>query len=185
MLHPFEDQLVFSSRSKLYEDVDNFEIYSIHLNDPASSLKRLTFFEGAEQSLQLSSDGRHIVFKLYHISSGKVRVTQQRLYSLNLANNQIERLAQAFEGGIQQMQVRSGGGVYFTGQVGLETGIYTQESLTGPAIHRNGWSGKYEELAVSSQNKSGPLAFVFSSFDRPREVYMANSIDQLSSAPRL
>ena len=61
---PFEDQLVFSSRSKLDEDVDNFEVYSIHLNNPASSLKRLTFFEGAEQSLQLSNDGKHIVFKL-------------------------------------------------------------------------------------------------------------------------
>ena len=111
-----------------------------------------------------------------------MQVTQQRIYSLNLANNQIERLAKIFEDGIQQKQVKSGGGVYFAGQVGLETGIYTLKSLTGEITHRKGWSGKYEELAVSSQNTSGPLAFMFSSFDRPREVYMANSIDQLPTA---
>ncbi|CAF1341057.1 unnamed protein product [Adineta ricciae] len=35
---PYEEQLVFTSKSKVFEDLNNFEIYSIHLNQPSSSL---------------------------------------------------------------------------------------------------------------------------------------------------
>ncbi|CAF2835974.1 unnamed protein product [Rotaria sp. Silwood2] len=179
---PYEQQLVFTSRGKAYEDLDDFEIYSIRLNSSSSSLSRLTYMEGVEQELQLSSDGKHVLFRLWALSSGKVQTTQRRLCSLDLINGQINRLAKNFDGVVTQYTVKSGGGVYIIGQLGLNVQIYTQESLTDYAIYRHGWNGTYERFASSSHRAGGPVAFAFSSLERPKEVYLAESIDQLMSA---
>ncbi|CAF1220577.1 unnamed protein product [Rotaria sp. Silwood1] len=182
---PYEQQLVFTSRGRAYEDLDDFEIYSIHLNSSSSSsssLSRLTYMEGVEQELQLSSDGKHVLFRLWALSSGKVQTTQRRLYSLDLTNGQVDRLGKNFDGLVTQYTVKSGGGVYIIGQLGLNVQIYTQESLTDDAIYQQGWNGTYERFTASSHRAGGPVAFAFSSSERPKEVYLAESIDQLMSA---
>ncbi|UJR19669.1 hypothetical protein I4U23_022804 [Adineta vaga] len=179
---PYEEQLVFTSGSKLYEDLNNFEIYSIHLNNSFSSLSRLTYIEGIEQNLQLSNDGKHILFRLWALSSGQVQTTQRRLYSLNLITRQIDRLGTNFNGVITQFTVKSGSGVHFIGQLGLNVQVYTQESLIDDAIYQQGWNGTYEQFSSSSNRIYGPIAFAFSSFQQPKEVYVAENIHRLRFA---
>lgn len=89
---PYEKQLVFTSMGRAYEDLDDFEIYSIHLDNPLSSLSRLTHMEGVEQEIQLSNDGKHILFRLWALSSGKIDTTQRRLYSLDLISHSVDRM---------------------------------------------------------------------------------------------
>jgi dipeptidyl aminopeptidase/acylaminoacyl peptidase len=182
---PFEKQLVFTSTSTVYENVHDFEIYSIHLVNPTSSLIRLTYTEGVEQEIKLSSDGKHVLFRLWALSTGKVIVTQRRIFSLNLITRRVERLGSSFNGLITEYQTKPNGGVYIVGQLGLNIQIYTQESSTDDAIQRYGWNGSYETFTSSKKDRNGPIAFVFSAFQRPKEVYLAENIDRLSSAKAL
>ncbi|CAF0943937.1 unnamed protein product [Adineta ricciae] len=178
----YEEQLVFTSKSRVYEDLDNFEIYSIHLNQPSSSFLRLTSLEGIEQNLQLSNDGKHILFRLWALSSGRIQTTQRRLYSLDLITLQIGRLGANFNGVITEFTIKPDGGVYFIGQLGLNVQVYTQESLTDDVMYRQGWNGTYERFSSPSNRTGGPIAFAFSSLERPKEIYLAESIDRLGFA---
>ena len=178
---PFEEKLIFASMSTLLENLDGFELYSIDLRN-TSALSKLTNNEAMEFELQLSNDGQHLLFQILTLSSnkGKNTDTQYRLYSLNLMNGQITRLAENFHGSIHGYTAKSNSSVYILGQLGTEVQIYTQNSPTEDLIHQNGWNGTYESI-VSSRN-NGSIAFVYSSCEKPMEVYIINSINQLKSA---
>ncbi|CAF4791609.1 unnamed protein product [Rotaria sp. Silwood1] len=172
----------FNYETQVLELLRWINVQQVSSSSSSSSLSRLTYMEGVEQELQLSSDGKHVLFRLWALSSGKVQTTQRRLYSLDLTNGQVDRLGKNFDGLVTQYTVKSGGGVYIIGQLGLNVQIYTQESLTDDAIYRQGWNGTYERFTASSHRAGGPVAFAFSSLERPKEVYLAESIDQLMSA---
>ena len=182
---PFEHQLVFNSKGTLFENVGDFEMYSIHLDNATSSLQKLTDMEGIEQEMQLSSDGRHIFFRLRAISSGAVKLTQRRIFSYDLVTSRVERLAKDFNGLITQFNGKAEGGVYFLGQKGLQVQLYTYSTSSNYTADQRGWEGSYEQFSVSPTATNSSVAFVFSAFNRPKEVYLASSIDQLSTARRL
>ncbi|CAF4942555.1 unnamed protein product, partial [Rotaria sp. Silwood2] len=110
----------------------------------------------------------------------KFNNTQNRLYSVNLANGQIERLAENFFGSIMGYTMKNDDGVYILGQLGTEVHVYTQQSSTKNLIHHNGWNGTYRSI-VSSRNTNS-IAYVYSSFEKPMEVYFINNIAQLQSS---
>jgi dipeptidyl aminopeptidase/acylaminoacyl peptidase len=182
---PSEQKLVFTSGSERVENLDVFEIYSIDLRN-LSSLARLTNNEALEQNLQLSTDGKNVLFQVYSLSSsnGKLNDTQQRLYSVDLTNGQIERLGKDFDGNIMGYATRSDGGVYILGQLGTNVQIYTQQSPAKYSILHRGWNGTYESItsASFSLKRNSSIAFVYSSFGRPQEVYFVDNIDRLQSA---
>ncbi|CAF5018211.1 unnamed protein product, partial [Rotaria socialis] len=94
----YEKQLIVSSASKLIEDLNDFELYSIDLQNTLK-LTRLTNNEVAEIELQLSIDGHHLFFLTVSLGTnkGKFNNTQYRLYSLNLINGQLTRLGETFQ----------------------------------------------------------------------------------------
>ncbi|CAF2784930.1 unnamed protein product [Rotaria sp. Silwood2] len=178
---PFDEKIVFSSASTPVENLSDFELYSIDLRN-TSSLLKLTDNEAFEFELQLSIDGRHLLFQSFNVNSKKGTFTnaQNGLYSLNLINGQITRLAEKFSGSIIRYTVKPDSGVYILGQLGTEVHVYTQQSPTEELIHHNGWNGTYESI-VSSHN-NGLIAFVYSSSGKPMEVYLIDNINQLKSA---
>ncbi|CAF4844858.1 unnamed protein product, partial [Rotaria sp. Silwood1] len=167
--------------SKLVENLNEFELYSIDLRN-TSKLSKLTNNEAIEIELQLSIDGHHLLFLTFSLSSnkGKFNDTQYRLYSLNLMNEQLTRLGETFHGSINGYTIKHDSGVYILGQLGTEIQIYTEQSSTKDLIHHHGWNGTYESIV--SSNKNGSIAFVYSSFEKPMKVYFINNIDQLKSA---
>ncbi|CAF3828058.1 unnamed protein product [Rotaria sp. Silwood1] len=177
----YEEQLIVSSMSKLVENLNEFELYSIDLRN-TSKLLKLTNNEAIEIELQLSIDGHHLLFLTFSLSSnkGKFNDTQYRLYSLNLMNEQLTRLGETFHGSINGYTIKHDSGVYILGQLGTEVQIYTEQSSTKDLIHHHGWNGTYESIV--SSNKNGSIAFVYSSFEKPMEVYSINNIDQLKLA---
>ena len=179
---PFNEKLIFTSISTLFEDLGSFEIYSIDLRNSAL-LTRLTNNIGFEIQLQLSSDGKHILFRNYtrRLNRPEFNDTQPRLYSLDLINGQIEGLGKDFSGNIIGYIPKSDGGVYILGQLGTEVHIYTQKSSRDNLIHHEGWNGSYERIA-SSLHRPRSIAFVYSSFEKPKEIYFIHDIDQLQSA---
>jgi dipeptidyl aminopeptidase/acylaminoacyl peptidase len=178
---PFEEKLLITSVSPLIEDLQDFEIYSIDLRNISSTLVRLTNNGGLENELEVSNDGKYIVFKFSPLSSNRepFNYSQTHLYSLNLIDGQITRLAQNFNGSINEYIIRSDGGVYILGQLGTEVQIYSQRSLSDDLIQHFGWNGTYESITLSNQHS---IAFVYSSTEKPMEVYLINNIDQLQTA---
>jgi dipeptidyl aminopeptidase/acylaminoacyl peptidase len=179
---PLQAKLVCTSISLLFENIHDFEIYSIDLWNTSSSLVRLTDNEALEEALRLSTDGQHVLFRTHSVGStrGKSNDTQARLFSLNLINGQIRRLAENFHGHINEFVVRPDGGVLIVGQLGTETQIYSQRSSRDDLIKHSGWNGTYASMTSSYQNRL--IAFVHSSTENPMEVYFINSIDQLQLA---
>jgi dipeptidyl aminopeptidase/acylaminoacyl peptidase len=176
-----KEKLLFTSMSPLIENLQDFELYSINLRNTSSSLVRLTDNEVFERNLQLSIDGIHVLFQTSSLGSArrKFNDTQARLYSLNLNNEQLTRLAKSFNGNINEYIIRSDGSVYILGQLGTEIQIYSQRLFSAGLIQHNGWNGTYESIKLSSQDL---IAFVYSSTEQPMEVYLINNIDQLQLA---
>jgi dipeptidyl aminopeptidase/acylaminoacyl peptidase len=180
---PFESKLLCTSVSPMIENLQDFELYSIdlYITSSSSSLVRLTDNEIFEGNLQLSIDGTHVLFQSNSLGTNrrKFNDTQARLYSLNLSNGQITRLAKNFDGNINEYKIRSDGGVYILGQLGTENQIYLQRSLSDELIPLIGWNGTYESITLSNQDF---IAFVYSSTEKPMEVYLINNINQLQLA---
>jgi len=178
---PLEEKLIFTSVSKIREKLDDFELYSLDLQN-SSLLSKLTENEAIETDLQLSTNGKQVLFRVVPPGSTKTKSnsTQTRLYSIDLVNRQIIQLGEHFHGNIVGYATKSDGGVYILGQLGTEVHIYTQQSSIENLIHHNGWNGTYESLVSSNNNNL--IAFVHSSFDKPMEVYLIENIDQLQLA---
>src|SRR5437762_9870779 len=58
--------------------------------------------------------------------------------------------------------------------------MYSQAQPSASLSPQTGWSGTYERLAAASH--SPRIAFTYSSLQRPTEVYLAESVEQLRQA---
>ncbi|CAF5143716.1 unnamed protein product, partial [Rotaria sp. Silwood1] len=76
--------------------------------------------------------------------------------------------------------IKSDSGVYILGQLGTEVQIYTQQLPMEHLIHHDGWNGTYETIVTSNCNEI--IAFIYSSLEKPMEVYLINNINRLKSA---
>ncbi len=165
---PFEEKLVLSSTSKVFENSHHFEIYLLDLQN-LSSLRRLTNNTVEQTELQLSADGKNVLYR--DISA---------LYALNLTNGHIESFGKLFNGDITGYTAKSDGGVYILEQWKTDVFIFSQQSPTENLVAYPIWNGIYESIA-SSSNPNCSIAFVYSSSDRPMEVYCTNNISDRSS----
>jgi len=174
------NKLIFNFVSQIRDNLDEFEIYSIDL-DNVDSLSRLTHSEAREEDLKLSIDGKELFFRAFNVSSTKMKSTdsQVRLHSIDLTNGQIKRYAESFQGYIYGYTFTPDGTLYFTGQIGTELQIYSQSTINNSLIYHPGWNGTYEYLEVSKHNT---FAFVHSSYKKSMEIYLTNRIDQLHDA---
>ncbi|CAF3446418.1 unnamed protein product [Rotaria sp. Silwood1] len=180
-----EQKLIFTSVKGIFEKRNDFEIYSIDLCN-TSSLSRLTTNEVFETNLKLSNDGKHVLFRTSGPESTNSAniITQERLYSLDLTSGQTQRLAKDFDGHIMEYVIRPDGGVYILGQLGTNVQIYTQQSSKKYTVLHRGWNGTYESISSSSISFHGKsaIAFVYSSYGQPKEVYVIDNINRLTSA---
>ena len=173
-------KIVLTSASKTAESFDAFEIYTVTLRHP-NTVSKLTKNDAYESGLQVADDGIHVLFTdTSHIEEDQKHV-QPRLYSLNSLDGRIERLAKDFTGAIVGHTINYNGGVYFLGQLGTETHVYTQKSTSEKSIRLHGWNGTYNRL-TSSRGRNQSIAFTHTSSDKAKEAYFVNHIDQLALA---
>ncbi|CAF1390190.1 unnamed protein product [Rotaria sordida] len=176
-------KLVFTSISPIIEDMENFEIYSIDLQNSAK-ISRLTNNNLFETQLTLSNDRKHVLFRQHSRSAHQNEEfadVQRRLSSLDLTTGHIERLVKDFSGNLFEYTSNPNGGVYILGQLKTEIHIYTQQSSMDNTIDNHGWNGTYH-LISSSFGRTHKVAFVYSSLEKPKEVYIIDNINQLQSA---
>ncbi|CAF2069654.1 unnamed protein product [Rotaria magnacalcarata] len=180
LLVPAENKLVFTSVSTLVENSHDFEIYALDLRN-VSLLSRLTDNKMIEQNLQLSPDGKHLFFVISPIepTGGKYNGTQNALDSVDLTTGVTEHWGKGFNGNIMGYTIRSQGGVYILGQLGVNVQIYVQQSSSKFVMLQHGWEGTYQLISSATSPHSLSIAFAHSSFESALEVYFVEHINQL------
>jgi dipeptidyl aminopeptidase/acylaminoacyl peptidase len=194
---PNGNKLAFMSSSinQRQEKFEDFEIYSLDLtgmgqapSSPQASTQdaalaqphQLTHNQAVETKLHWANDNQHVFFSVeVGDVSGPYRDLQPHLYWVDSDSGAIEQWNKDFVGPVESYAVAADK-VLTSSRLGTEVQMY---ATTKPAesLHRlNGWAGTYEN--VSTSERSPHFAFVYSSLEKPAEVYLADSADALASA---
>ena len=105
---------------------------------------------------------------------------QGRIYSLEPESGKIQRWAGSFSGAVGEYDFAPDGTLVSTGQVGTEVQLYTTSGATGEPRKVNGPTGSYNDVSMAKH--SPKLAFIYSAFDKPTEVYVADSLAKIAQA---
>jgi dipeptidyl aminopeptidase/acylaminoacyl peptidase len=177
---PDGSKLAFISNSinQRQENFEDYEIYTLDLANPAP--RRLTHNQAEETRLHWANDNRHVFFSVeVGDVTGPYRDLQPHLYWVDSVSGAVEQWSRDFIGQVDQYAVTADG-VLASARLGTEVPMYSV-AQPGESLHKlNGWDGTYENLSTTAH--SPRLAFVYSSLEKPAEVYLADSADQLDRA---
>jgi acylaminoacyl-peptidase len=174
---------VTESVSEREEKVEEFEVYSVELAQASLDRppRQLTHNQAVEQELQWGKDSKHIFFEVQYGSvEGKYKDTQTRLYWIDADTGEIQRWADDFTGAVGRYAVTPDGGVFATGQLGTEFQTYFQANVAAPFSQLSGRPGQYAVPAAAQHSQR--IAFVHSAIEEPKDVYLAESREELQSA---
>jgi dipeptidyl aminopeptidase/acylaminoacyl peptidase len=172
---------VTTSVSERQERVEEFEIFSIDLASasPEQAPKQLTKNEATEQDIHWSSDNKHVFFQVGQGSvESKYKDAQKRLYWVDANSSETQRWAADFAGEVNSYTV-TGDGVMASARTGTEVQIYAAKEKD-KFSKQTGWPGTYDHIEGASG--SPRIALVYSAFQKPTEIYLADSIDKLQDA---
>jgi dipeptidyl aminopeptidase/acylaminoacyl peptidase len=169
---------------------ETHEPYGIYVADlPAGRLHLAVHTQWYVGEIQWAPDSHHIFFVYWAgTPEGPYQPSQTRLYWVDAAGGTSARWASHFEGEVAPypwsetwaFTVTQDGGVFAAGQVGTEAQPYTEASPDAEFVKQPAWAGTYESF--SAARHSHRVAFVYSSLQRPREVYLAESPESLEQA---
>jgi len=173
-----------NERQEKYEDV---ELYTVELaresgtpNGAATQPKRLTNNQAVEVKPSWAKDSRHLFFTVeVGDVSGPYRDLQPHLYWVDTKTGVIEQWSKDFTGSVDHYTV-AGDGVLAAARVATEVPLYSAAQPAQSLRKLQGWDGTYEILSAASH--SPRVAFVYSSLQKPAEVYLAESVDKLDQA---
>ena len=171
------------SRTKRWESLEEFGIYLI--DAAGGQTQALVRREAFIDNMRWAADSRSIFFSFTNGSvEGPYRDTQHRTYSADASSpNTLARWASKFPGALASYSPSVEGGLIAAGLLGTETQIYSQETADGDFTRQPGWPGTYER--ISAAEHSPRMAFVYSSLQKPAEVYLAETISDLTHARRI
>jgi dipeptidyl aminopeptidase/acylaminoacyl peptidase len=135
-----------------------------------------------------ASDSRHIFFWVQYGSvEGEYQDVQPRAYWVEVPSGSQHRWAAKFPGAIWQFAVTPENALLAAGQIGLEVQLYLQKGAHSTFARLLGWPGTYGSLlgyhgALSSATHSRRIAFVYSDYQKPMEVYLAENPERLEEA---
>ncbi len=179
--------LAFStgSISERVEGVKAYEIYSV---DPSQAgpqtARQLTHNDALEEHLRWAPDSRRLFFRVDMGSvEGNYEDLQSRVYSLDVATAQTSRWAANFGGPLSPFEITQAGELLVPARLGTQVQVYQERSAASPFEKQPGWPGTYDTVAVASH--SPRVALVYSSLQRPTEVYLADSTDKLAQARQI
>jgi dipeptidyl aminopeptidase/acylaminoacyl peptidase len=181
-----------NERQEKNEDV---EIYTIDLargagdspatasggdNPPAAQPHQVTHNQAVEEKLRWANDNRHIFFSVeVGDVTGPYRDLQPHLYWVDSETGSTEQWSKDFIGPVEHYAVAADA-VLTSARLSTEVGMYSV-AQPGQSLHQlKGWDGTYENISVSLH--SPRVAFVYSSLQKPAEVYLAESPDRLDQA---
>jgi dipeptidyl aminopeptidase/acylaminoacyl peptidase len=145
--------------------------------------RQLTHNQALENKLRWANDNHHILFSVeIGDVSGPYRDMQPHLYWIDSSSsdtNAVEQWSKDFAGPVEHFGVSSDT-LVAAARLGTEVAMYTVAQPGQPLHQLNGWPGTYESLSTATH--SPRVAFVYSSLQKPAEVYLAESADKLDQA---
>jgi len=168
------------SVSQRQEKVEEFEIYLADLKNSAETpARRLTKNFAVEHDLRWAHDGRHLFFRVEIGDIVSYRDLQPHLYWVDTDTGEVRHWGKEFSGASNGYDL-AGDGVLVAGMQGTETSVYGASKAEAPWSKPEQWSGTYQTLSAAEH--SPRVAFVHSSFQKPAEVYLAESVEKLNDA---
>jgi dipeptidyl aminopeptidase/acylaminoacyl peptidase len=177
--------------NKREEKFDDYEIYAVDLNrgvratSPANlnsevQPRRLTHNQAIEHDLRWANDSRHIFFTIdVGDVTGPYRDLQPHLYWVDSGDDKIEQWGKDFVGPVDHYAVTADN-ILESARLGTEVQMYSA-SRPDESLHQiSDLKGTY--ASVSTTPHSPHVAFLYSSLDKPEEVYLADSAANLSHA---
>ena len=182
------------SRSGREETLDTYSIFAINLASAARALAEPQLVSHTAviyDHIRWAKDSRHIFFVfLYGSVEGPYQDAQPRIYWVDAGpspggnptkeRGQHFRWGAKFDGAMAEFNVLWNGDLLAAGQLGIETQLYTQSSPESEFSKQTGLPGTYAK--VSAAASSPRIAFEYSRFHQPNEIYIADSVSELSSA---
>ncbi len=183
--------LATQSRSEREESREPYGIYVLDLPAPSNAMLQLALqTQGTADEIQWSPDSRHIFFSYTHgAPEGPYQDPQSRIYVVDVGAGKASgasgasptvRWASRFTGSVNEFTVTPDGGLFVAGRLGTEVEPYVEPGAGAELARQPGWAGTYEH--VSAALHSSQIAFVYSSLQRPPEVYLADGPDRLEQA---
>jgi dipeptidyl aminopeptidase/acylaminoacyl peptidase len=192
---------VTNSINQRQEKTEDVEIYALDLtrmgagdspatagaknNPPPTQPRQLTHNHAVEGSLRWANDNRHIFFTVeVGDVTGPYRDLQPHLYWVDSDHPDsepapVEQWSKDFPGTVDHFAVAADQ-VLASARIGTEVPMYSATQPTKPLHKLNGWDGTYAILSAAAH--SPRVAFVYSSLQKPPEVYLAENPDQLDQA---
>lgn len=176
--------LAFStgSISERVEGVKPYEIYALDLAGAApQAARQLTHNNALEEHLRWAPDSRRLFFRVDMGSAeGKYQDLQSRVYSLDAGNGETTRWATGFGGPVSPFEITTAGALLAPARLGTQVQVYEERNAGDRFEKKAGWPGTYDSISVAEH--SPRVAVVYSSLQRPAEVYLADSVDKLADA---
>jgi dipeptidyl aminopeptidase/acylaminoacyl peptidase len=159
------------------EKLEDYELYVIDLAKPTP--RQLTRNQAQETSLRWANDSRHLLFSVeVGDVAGPYRDLQPHLYWVDADSGAVEQWSKDFIGQVDHYAVAAE--ILTAARLGTEVSMYSV-AQPGQSLHKlNGWDGTYDSL--SSGAHTSRVAFVYSSLQKPAEVYLAESPEKLDQA---
>ena len=160
------------------EKFEDYEIYALDLASPTP--RQLTHNQAQEGGLRWANDSRHVFFSVeVGDATGPYRDLQPHLYWVDSETGTIEQWSKDFIGPVEHYTVAADN-VLASARLGTEVSMYSVAQPVRSLHKLNGWEGTYEILSTTPHSQR--IAFVYSSLQKPAEVYLAQSPDKLDQA---
>jgi dipeptidyl aminopeptidase/acylaminoacyl peptidase len=142
--------------------------------------RRLTRNQAAEGHVRWANDNRHIFFTVEAGDvTGPYRDLQSHLYWVDSETGAVEQWSKDFIGPVEHYAVASDT-VLASARIGTEVAMYSITQPGQPLHKLEGWPGSYENVYAAT--RSPRIAFIYSSLQKPAEVYVAESADKIDQA---
>ena len=149
-------------------------------NSARSPIHSVTHNQAIEVKLHWATDSRHLLFTLEEGDvSGPYRDLQPHLYSVDSITRSVQQFSPSFPGTVDHYSTASDK-VLVAARVGTEVAMYSVSQPSDPLHKLDSWPGTYEKLSTSAH--SSRIAFQYSSLQRPTEIYLADTPDQIGNA---
>ncbi len=174
-----------NQREEKYDDV---EIYVVDLavvgHGAAAALpvepRRITHNQAVETHPRWAPDSRHIFFTIdVGDPLGPYRDLQPHLYWVDTETGNTEQWSKDFIGSVEHYSVADNS-VLTSARLGTEVHMYLVGKPSESLRQLRGWPGTYEDIATDEH--SSRIAFIYSSLNKPQEIYLAESADKLDEA---
>jgi len=160
------------------EDMDAYEIYL--LNSAGGEPRRLTRNQLSEGSLHWSADQRQLFFAVHGDVEAGYQQIQRRIYSIDIASAKIQRWAADSLGSLSDHDVAPDGSLVALVTTKTQVQLSRLKFPDGKLSPLTNWPGTFGDFSFAT--KSSRVAFVYSSLERPTEVYIADSTDKMGTA---